>query len=264
MKYLVFLTFATSLAFGQEVQTQTLSDKNAVRLDSNQTATIWSQVPVVIPETMQEKTNKARSATSSSGLLPGVAPQQAPIVIEVVSLGETVRVTWRCIGGTTVGTTFTFRIVPPNGIPITMDSWQTSVYQVGYEFSGKLWSGEFPDQWQSGWTKFEVVMIPAGGPILYTSATVPVRACCKLDGPLERVDVSTDGTVINLKGIFVGRTYATLAGQSIRITFSPEGLPWYQSGKIYYTYGNQEVVLTVCSAGECSTRVVYITRPGKG
>jgi hypothetical protein len=92
---------------------------------------------------------------------------------------------------------------------------------------------------------------------------VAVNECCSLTGPLDRADVSVDGTTIDITGYFQGTTLATINGQLVPMAVGFSTTTGASLGRIdIRDFYEGQKNLTVCSGGVCSTRVIYITRRG--
>jgi len=169
-------------------------------------------------------------------------------------------------------TLLAFQIILPDGTEITLDAFVTSSNPdgSGWKIYAEMWNGQLAAMWPSGVTTFRVVVIPPSGKLQVTSGTVVNRACCYngFEGPLQRADVSPDGSTVLLEGVFSGNTYALLNGEPVNISFPSKGNEGEgRQGKILTGEVNGQVTLTICSSGSCSSRVIYITRPqnsGKG
>jgi hypothetical protein len=234
MKTLAVLALATFGMFAQ-----TLSDKTAKKLSDTQVASTWSRMPTTMHR------------TASVNLV------QAQATIEVSTSGQSVTATFNSLVPLP-DSTIAFRMTLPSGLVVPMEGYEVS--WDGGTVSATLWNGEFPGVWPSGQTLLEAIIISRGS-ASYVSAYVSVKSCCALMGPLERADISADGNTIDVTGSFQEGTIATINGQQVpvSIVFSPTtGLP---QGKIDVSnvYEGQKT-LTFCSGGQCSSRVIYITR----
>ena len=203
---------------------------------------------------------------------------QSPATIEVIPYGLTdqggVRVTFRS-QELSRGTTVVYRFSLSNGTVVNLGGGLLLDGGVVHE---ELWNGLFPNLWSSGQTMFEALVIGPSGNISYVSGSSEGRACCLLSGPLERADVTPDGMLIYVTGSFSTRTYAYVNGLSVEVRLdaaTPTGPFSPTTGQRIITtstisterIGSGRMVLTVCSdftKVRCSSRWIYVSRPGRG
>jgi hypothetical protein len=232
-----------STAFGQ-----VLSDKTAQRLNVGRVADAWSQVQVVRHEL-------ATAPRISVNII------QAQATIEVTTSGQGVLAVFSSLVPLPNGFV-SFRMTLPGGTVVPMEGYQIS--SEGGLVGATLWNGSFPGPWVSGPTLLEAFVESSTTGPSYTSAYVSVNSCCSLTGPLERADVSADGNTITINGLYLrSDTLATVNGQQlpVEMSFSPTTGAYQGKIDVRDIYEGQKT-LTVCSGGNCSSRVLYIPRRG--
>lgn len=181
---------------------------------------------------------------------------QAPGVVEVTNSGQTFNVTFQSVKSLVPGMIVSTQIIMPGGLVIPLNTYQITTPRL---FGVSMWNGPFPEAWPAGWTTFRVVISQAGSITELVAASVPVRACCRPTGPVDRVDLSADGETLVVIGMFPpGDVRATLNGINVDLFFQVFG-----RGTIPTKGFEGQSVLTVCAGGYCSSRVVYISRPGQ-
>lgn len=257
MKLLFTCLMLVNLAFGEF-----LDEKTAHRMSPEETVQLSARI-------RQELSGKSGSRTAL------LQAEQAPAVIEVQGTANgPYTVTYKSVESHKANTLLAFQIILPDGNEITLDAFVTSSNPdgSGWKIYAEMWNGQLAAMWPSGVTTFRVIVIPPSGKLQMTSGTVVNRACCYnngFEGPLQRADVSPDGSAVLLEGVFSGNTYALLNGQPIDVAFPSKGNAGeiYKQGKIPTGDVSGQIPLTICSNGSCSSRVIYITRPqnsGKG
>ncbi len=262
---LVAVLFVT-MAFGQVVSTPkaVAIDKVATRLDAAQAKSTWERVA---PELRQMREARANNSPGNFFL------NQAPGVMEVIGSSNSdnpIAVRFQSFGSLEPNSTVAFQMFLPDGTQVPMSAWKIGMNPDGSGWSvyEELWNGKFPNAWQGGETIFGVVVISPSGRVSYTSATVEVFACCILSGPLTRADVSADGLSVTITGFFPLNTYATVSGTPVTVNFSrviPIVVPTSGTIDLSQFGQGQQLSLTVCSQGSCSTRQLYLTgNGGKG
>ncbi|MFA6301268.1 MAG: hypothetical protein WC609_02870 [Candidatus Paceibacterota bacterium] len=199
--------------------------------------------------------NKARTENSPYGI------PQAKATIEATGLstGETY-VLFQTTEPLSSGSYLVFTMNMPNGNSICLGGFMV---QSEYRWGAQLWNGNFPGIWPGGWTRFAVYLFDAGGNLSYTSTLVNVQACCGTQpGPIRTATVSTDGYWVEVKGNFLETdTLATLGGMPAPTFFEYDPSTGEPIIKVLNQYGIQgQTNLTVCSNGECASRVMYINR----
>lgn len=257
LKFFAVTFFFLTACFGQK-NAILLNESGAQKLDESQISSLWSQVG------NSHKVGVFSASTRMATPSAGPMIQQGEATIEVTSSGNSVSSVYRSITPILPGTIMAFRMTMPSGAVMNLDGY-TAPLGESYRVYAELWNGPFPSMWPSGWTLFEAISMAPNGNISYVSSFVAVRACCLLTGPVQRVDVSQDGSYIDITGNFLGMTTVTLDGGSVPVAYKagPNG---YSGGRIItQDFSQSEHLLTVCSGGNCSTRLVYITKPsGKG
>lgn len=250
----VFIVISlTILAISAMARTQTstskvrmLDESIATRLSAEETTDLWSRL------------DNHRKETST-----GPAIGQANATVQVTSLPY--QTAWLVNFQSTInieqGSIISFRMVFPNGMLVPLSGFQmTGTYQVG----AYLWNGSFPGVWPSGLTKFEVIIVTPTGNLSYVSGEVAFGLCCQLSGPVTgAMTVSPDGITIQATGFFSGLTIATINGMEVPIVVSssPTTGAWLATISNPFAFLQGQMIVTICSNGECSTRIVYIILP---
>lgn len=269
---LIFATLvAAMMMLGQEGVTKhstsvQLGEKVVKRLDQSELARVWNLVKNQIPTRGSAQSSKTTTPEA------GIQASQASGVMEVTGVpGGSMKVVFQTTKEIPQGAVVAFHMVMPDGTPVPLQAFQivgAEFQPEGWNIYQELWNGNFPYAWQPGWMTFGAVVLSSGGRITYTSATVEVNARYALNGPISRADVTSDSKRIVIQGVFGGDTVATLNGVAIPISLVPTPNA-YTSGNIDLDpdEGQGQMVLSVCSAGVCSTRIVYVPiggSPGKG
>lgn len=178
----------------------------------------------------------------------------APAVIEVLptgTYGQSFSVVFRSIGDLPQGTTCAFRIKSSyGGSQIVLQSFTLGqAYQAWHE----MWNGPFPWSWP-GWAVFEVVIIPPSGPISRVKAEAPVFYPSAMTGPLQNTEISQDGKILKLNGNFSDQLFVSVNDVDLKKIGGNQSVIYFDLSSIEEGKKN----LTVCSGGECSTRIIYI------
>jgi hypothetical protein len=237
-KIFAFALMVTSATFGQNLDLDKME-----KLTPSQSAEMWSRLGKDVN----------RSAVNVA---------QAQATIEVTTSKQGVVALFSSLVPLPIGSFVSFRITLPGGTVLPMQGYR--INSDGFLVGATLWDGSFPGPWIPGENIFEAMMESPGLAPTYVSASIPVRSCCSLSGPVQRADLSPDGSTINIVGdsFNEGAVVATVNGSQrpIAISFSPT------TGQAIGTIDVRNVIegektLTVCAGGRCSTRVIYITRP---
>lgn len=182
----------------------------------------------------------------------------APAVIEVLptgTYGQSFSVIFRSVGSLPKGTTCAFRIKSSyGGSQIILQSFTLGE---SYQAWHQMWDGPFPWSW-SGWAVFEVVIIPPTGSISKVKADVPVFCPSATTGPLQNAEISNDGKLLKLEGYFSDQIYVSVNDVDLKKIGGSQGEVYFDLSSISEGKKN----LTVCSGGECSTRIIYIPYRG--
>jgi hypothetical protein len=248
--------------------------KNLKKLDTVEATNVWAriaQAPVAQHRTHAEAIVSAKKYPNSN---TPISVGQAPAVMEVLgspNQSGPVAVYFSSIRPLVSDTVLAMQMTMPDGTQVPLQTYK--IYpdpngsSSGYNINTQLWNGPFPWAWPSGDTIFTAFVVPPSGSITYVSTVISVNSCCGVFGPLDRADVSDDGTVVKIQGFFGGDTFATINETPVEITFPATNAPvnYNTTGAISLAnFGQGQMTLTVCSGGECSTRIIYATSPAKG
>ena len=257
---LVLAVLVLAVAQGQTSPTVTKTERRnlseAQRLSPEETQSLWSRVPV---------TNTGGGGMSAKAT---IFLEQADAVIEVSGTQDRPLVEFRTLIPVP-GTTVSFRMLIPGNVASTsLGSFRIPLgLGLGwgdYSVVFKFWDGA-TGNWPPGYVLFEAVLQDISGRVSYVSVHVPFGGCCGVAGPLRNISVSPDGNTINFVAVLQGTTIATLNGSTFSYGYGTYA-DGHSEGSINVSeWSNGSYLLTMCNSGECSTRVVYITRPpGQG
>lgn len=251
MKHIVFLI---ALAFSCGAENLPLS-KVAKRLDGVEAERVLAQVN-------NGQTSKTTTRSAS------ISASQADGVVEVVTSNDFVRASFVTTRPLVSGTTIAFQMRTPLGDIVSLSAWRVETFGQNTEYSiyQNIWAGSFPDIYPSGDTVFEVLLVSPVGRVTAASGTASIRSCCS-PTLLDRADVTADGTAVNITGQFSGLVVAMVSGVPVDVVFpaTPSPKPTQIATVSLLKFGGYgQHTLTICSEGNCTSRVIYISPQSGG
>ena len=253
MTKLIGMALSLILATGiwGQVAPVKLSKSEAVRpLSAEEMSTLSTQKDSVATSA---KATATATATASNGLrllLP-----QADAVVEVVRVENNYSVNFRSAYPTIFpsGTWVVLRITLSDGTLVGQSGWQLT--QDASLVSQEMWDGTFSLILRPGGWRFEAIVIRPGEKA--TTASAVVDQFAKLPaGPLDEVTVTADGNWVQATGVFGEKTVALLNGQQVFYLMTTRS----HLAASTALFGGGEVIFTVCSDGECSSRRLFVRR----
>ena len=197
--------------------------------------------------------SKATATATSNGLrllLP-----QADAVVEVIRVENNYSVNFRSAYPTVFpsGTWVVLRIILSDGTLVGQSGWQ--ILEDASLISQEMWDGTFSVVLRPGGVRFEAVVVRPSERATAASATVDQFAKTP-SGPLDEVTVTADGNWIQATGVFGEKTVALLNGQQVFYLMTTRD----RIAASTALFGGGEVIFTVCSDGECSSRRLFVRR----
>ena len=244
----IWVLLTATICWGQA------SPQSLQKLSAEQMADMWSHIDHA-PSSRLASNARPRNTGAYLSVL------QLPGTIEVTQSGQNATVTFQTIIDPPRGTAIAYRFTLPDGVTLPMQGytkdWDGGVY-------AQMWNSTFPEVFPSGWLIPEVLMLTPDGNLFYVSGVVQVFSSGGLPGPLQRADVSSDGSTIMLSGDFTGNVFVRLNGMPVSINHINSPFPSttaYTATVSTAGAGAGQMNFTICANFSCSSRVLYVNQP---
>lgn len=242
----IFLFAATVLS----AQTQVLSSKTARVLEPTQVDSMWSQVGT---PNLSSVNKSAKTA-----FLDGSELSRQQGIMRIVGLDGRYQVTFMSVQSLPAGAMVVFRMIAPSGAVIPLGGF--FVPSEGTIWNSTLWDGPFSNYWPEGVTTFQALIVSNGEWSVISGSLVQWQNTNF--GPLQRVDVSPDGSALFIRGFFNEDAVAVLGWDVVKLNFlGTLEKTGERLARIDLVNGYQQgqMVLTI-GCGESSTQLVNVRR----